>query len=687
MRDRPERLLMTLYATTIFLSAFLLFLMQPIIAKEILPWFGGSAAVWTTCLVFFQVALLAGYAYADWLVRRLRADRALRVHVVLLALAVVLLPIIPATHWKPLGDENPLWRILGLMTATIGLPYFMLSSTSPLMQALFAQRFPGRSPYRLFALSNFASMLALIGYPFVIEPWLATRMQANTWSVIFAGFALLCTLVAFVTLRSLDKAARAAPFAGASADAIAHQPAPALARQVLWVALAATGSLLLLAVTNHITENIAAVPLLWIVPLSIYLLTFILCFDSSRWYRRGFFLVLAATMLGAMAWTLADERVTHELALQFGVFCAGLFAACMFCHGELARLKPSPRYLTRFYLLVALGGAIGSTLVGIVAPMVLQASFELPFGLVLCAALLAWRTRGVAPVFGVLAAAALVVTLGAGGYAIHTFYASTLYATRNFYGVLRVQQAGSGPTLRRLLVHGTILHGNQYLAPPLKREPSTYYTRTSGIGLLLETLNPSLTPLKVGMIGLGTGTLAAYGAKGDIYRIYDINPAVIRIAHEYFTYLGDSDATIETRLGDARLTLEREAPQHFDVLAIDAFSSDAIPVHLITTEAMSIYLRHMKPDGVIAIHVTNRFLDLVPVVDALAKAHGLHAVWIADDGDIGELASRSDWVLVSASTKVLDRPQIAGHATPIVARPDWRLWTDDFNNLIQVFKR
>ena len=264
-------------------------------------------------------------------------------HVVLLAAAVALLPIIPAAHWKPAGDENPSWLILGLMLATIGLPYFMLSSTSPLVQAWFAQRFPGRSPYRLFALSNFASMLALIGYPFGIEPWIATRAQAIAWSAAFGAFALLCAGAAYMTLRALAPPSRAVPMVPPSAAASVRDPRPRAARQLLWVALAATGSMLLLAVTNHITENVAAVPLLWIVPLSIYLLTFILCFDSSRWYPREFFLALVAALLGVMAWTLADERVTHELALQFGVFCAGLFGACMFCHGELARLKPSPR--------------------------------------------------------------------------------------------------------------------------------------------------------------------------------------------------------------------------------------------------------------------------------------------------------------------------------------------------------
>jgi hypothetical protein len=686
MRDHPP-IPMPLYACTIFLSAFLLFLVQPIVAKEILPWFGGSAAVWTTCLVFFQSALLAGYAYADLLVRRIPARHAIAAHVGLLAVAVALLPIVPAAHWKPLGTENPIGLILGLLAATIGLPFFVLATTSPLVQAWLARRYAGRSPYRLFALSNAASLLALIGYPLLIEPWIATRVQAVAWSWLFAGFALLCAASAWTTLRALPMDAGTQPIAPSTASAIRREPPPSRARQWLWVALAATGSLLLLAVTNHLTENVAAVPLLWVVPLSIYLLTFILCFDSERWYPRAWVFIAAAALLGAMAWTVADDRVTHELALQFGVFVAGLFVACMFCHGQLASLKPSPRHLTRFYLMVALGGALGAALVGIVAPLVLPASFELAFGLCACAVLLVLRSRRMGPAFATLGVATLVVTLGAGGYAIADFYASTIVATRNFYGVLRVLDTGEGPTHHRSLIHGTIVHGTQYLADGRARGPSSYYTRTSGIGLVLESLNPSLTPLRIGMIGLGAGTLAVYGARGDVFRIYDINPAVVDIARTWFTYLRDSDATIELALGDARLNLEREPPQRFDLLAIDAFSSDAIPVHLITAEAMDVYLRHMQRDGVIAFHVTNRFLDLAPVVDALAQSRGLHAVLVSDDTqDSLGITSRSDWVLVARNMNVLGRTAIAGASEPIPPHPQWRLWTDDFNNIVQVLK-
>ena len=386
-----------------------------------------------------------------------------------------------------------------------------------------------------------------------------------------------------------------------------------------------------------------------------------------------------------MAYTLADPQYTHELDLQIGVFCVGLFIACMFCHGEVVRLKPAPKYLTRFYLMISVGGAVGSVLVGIVAPLVLPAYFELAGGLILCALLLLWQARRDMLVFPGLAALSTFATIGCGIWGIVEFYDSTIVSARNFYGVLRVQQYGSGSSERRSLVHGTILHGTQYLAPDLKRQPTSYYTATSGIGRLLEVLHPRTEPLRVGVIGLGTGTLAAWGSKGDVYRFYDINPDVIVSARRDFTYLADSEATIETPLGDARLKLEREPPQRFDVLAIDAFSSDAIPVHLITSEAVAIYKRHLAKGGVIAFHVTNRFLNLIPVVDALAKANGLEVIHIADIGE-GELASRSDWLLLSENAELLARPELAEFATPIEPRPDWRLWTDDFNNLVQVLK-
>jgi hypothetical protein len=681
---------MILFALTIFASAFLLFVVQPIIAKQILPWFGGSAAVWTTCLVFFQSALLAGYAYADVMIRRIGLRRQIVLHAGLLIASLFVLPIVAGAFWKPDGTENPAVLILGLLTVTLGLPYFLLSTTSPLLQAWFARRYPGRNPYRLFALSKFASLLALVSYPFVIEPWGTTRMQATLWSFGYGAFVILCAATAWHSRRAVANRDAADPAAPTSDIGVAAHTSdvvdapPTRSRQLLWCALAGTGSVLLLSVTNHVTQNVAAVPLLWVVPLTLYLLTFILCFDSSRWYPRELVLPVAAATLGVMAWCTADTSLTHELALQLGVFCTGLFIACMFCHGELARLKPSPRYLTRFYLMVSLGGAIGAALVGIVAPLALPAHFELGCGLIAAALLLTWQVRRDARVFAVLGVTSAVATIGCTAWAIGNFYESTIFTARNFYGVLRVQETGVNEVSRhRSLIHGTIMHGLQYATPPFSQQATSYYTTTSGIGRLLETLHPRKDPLRVGVIGLGTGTLASYGTPGDVYRFYDINPAVITIARQYFTYLAHSEAKVETLLGDARLTLEREAPADLDILAVDAFSSDAIPVHLITLEAMTLYATQIKPTGVVAFHVTNRFLGLVPVVAALADAVHMQSVWIHDDGE-DPLASRSDWVLVSANSELLARPQIAGAATPIERRPDWPVWTDDFNNIFQL---
>ena len=689
------RLPMLLHALTIFASAFLLFLLQPIVAKQILPWFGGSAAVWTTCLVFFQTALLLGYAYADFSVRRLAPRAQAKLHIALLVLSLAVLPIIPGAFWKPLGGENPIWLILGLLTMTIGLPYFVLSTTSPLVQAWFARGFPGRSPYRLFALSNLASMMALLGYPFLLEPWIATRAQAWGWSTGYVLFVGLCVATAWKSasrkseVNSMEIGVRLdSPdvLDGRSPAEWKVESDPGIPRQILWCALAATSSALLLAVTGHITQNIAAVPLLWIVPLSLYLISFILCFDGKGWYHRETFLAMLAAGLGVMGWTLADPQLTHELALQLGVFCVGFFLACMFCHGELVTLKPAPRYLTRFYLMISLGGALGSVVAGLVAPLVFSANFDLAISLVACALLLLWRTRREKLVFPALAAVSLLFTIGCGIWSVVEFYENTMFTSRNFYGVLRVQESGDKEIdRRRNLIHGTIMHGKQYLHPDFKKEPTSYYTRSSGIGRVIEAMHPRQDPIRVGIIGLGTGTIASYGSKGDVYRFYDINPGVIAIAQRDFTYLKDSDATIELSLGDARLSLEREPPQNFDVLAIDAFSSDAIPVHLITREAVDVYLRHMKPDGVIAFHVTNRYLNLVPVVEGIATQLGLQALWINDPGD-DPLGNSSSWVLLAKDATRLADPRLTDSSIAIEPRRDWRVWTDDFNNLVQVLK-
>ncbi|MEP7209124.1 MAG: fused MFS/spermidine synthase [Casimicrobiaceae bacterium] len=677
-------------AITIFLSALLLFMMQPIMAKQILPWFGGSAAVWATCVVFFQCGLLAGYAYADLAIRRLRPRTHLQLHLALLALSVATLSFIPAAHWAPVGAEIPSLRIVAMLTATIGLPYVLLSTTSPTVQAWLARRRPGVNPYRLFALSNLASMLGLLSYPFLLEPWLPTRTLAVACSVAYAAFAVLYGLLGWRSLRNAADSPLPGRLAGTSVGtapgslAAAAQTPPSWTDQVMWGVLAATASALLLAVTNHVTRNVAAVPLLWVVPLAIYLLTFIITFDRPGWYRRPLFPALAAVAVVEMAWAPIEASIENAMYLQLGIFSLGLFLTCIFCHGELVRLKPAPAHLTRFYLVVALGGAVGSFAVGIVAPVALPADFELAIALTVCAMLIVLRTFGQPKLMVGFAIAATAITIACGVVGVGQFYKRTILASRNFYGVLRVQE-GRDPNHYRALWHGTILHGLQYLDASLKRRPTTYYTETGGIGRLLVAMGARPEHRRVGVIGLGVGTLAAYDRTGDLYRFYEINPDVVDVARRDFTYLADASGKVEVVLGDARLQLERESPQRYDVLAVDAFSSDAIPVHLITREALAIYLRHLDQHGVIAFHVTNRFLNLVPVVAALAHEQGLHALHVADPGD-DPLASGSDWVLLSREGTLLDGSNLGRGLPAIEQRREWSVWTDDFNNLVQVLR-
>jgi SAM-dependent methyltransferase len=667
-----------IYAATIFLSSFLLFLVQPLIARLILPWFGGSAAVWTTCMLFFQVMLLAGYAYAHFLTRRLAASRLERiVHTLLLFAALALLPIAPGESWKPLGEEEPITRILLLLLATVGLPYFLLASTSPLLQAWFVRARPGQDPYRLFAVSNLASLLALVGYPFVVEPFLTAREQVNLWSWLFVAFAVLCALLAWRT-----------PHGTSAVETTHRSPAPTRSQYVLWLALSATGSALLLAVTNHLTQNVASVPLLWLAPLTLYLLTFILTFEGRGWYRPNMLWAMVLAALGLMAWMLVGEKYRYDLAIQLAVFLPGLFIACFFCHGELYRSRPAPEHLTAFYLTVSAGGALGGLAVAVVAPLVFNGYYELGVGLVAAALLAALRFRplGLAP-----AVLALGVLLGVSASAAHDGFRqqeNVLVAKRGFYGVLKVKEYGATGEeghLRRL-VHGTIMHGEQYLHDDRRRGLTTYYQQTAGIGLAIAAKQGR--PVRVGVIGLGTGTIAAYGREGDVFRFYEIDPHVLEIARRDFTYLGDSPAKIEVALGDARLSLEREQPQSFDVLAVDAFSSDAIPVHLITREALGVFLRHVKPDGIVAFHVSNRFLDLIPVVARIAREQGAHTVLVRDDPDEeDEQRSRTDWVLVSRDESALRAEKIvAGGGAAAEDRPEWRTWTDDYSNLVQILK-
>jgi SAM-dependent methyltransferase len=676
---------MALYATTVFLSAFLLFQVQPLVAKIILPWFGGSAAVWTVCMLFFQVLLLLGYFYAHGSIRYQAPTRQRWVHGALLLAAIAVLPLAPGEAWKPQGSDDPTLRILALLAASVGLPYLLLSTTGPLAQAWFARQYAGASPYRLFALSNLGSMLALVSYPLLVEPFAPLRWQTSAWSLGFLVFALLCGTLAW-------RAAARGGGPGESSAADAQRPGAAA--RLLWIGLPACASVLLLAFTSHMSLNIAAIPLLWVLPLALYLLSFVLCFEAPRWYKRALWLPLLAVGLGGVCYTLTTNHRNTDVWLLVPLYSATLFAACMACHGELARSRPHPHYLTGYYLMIAFGGALGGVLVGLVSPHVFPDLYELPLGiaavcLLIPAVLLLGggaRRPGRALVLGGAAAAA-AVALGAwllGQY--REDQEDARVTTRNFYGVLKTRDSGEGPFEERILTHGTIVHGRQFLAPERRAWPTSYYGRDSGVGLAIAQQGRR-GPVRVGVVGLGAGTLASYGRSGDAYRFYEINPRVIELARSEFSFLADSKARVEIALGDARLSLEREPDQAFDVLALDAFSSDSIPVHLLTSEAFAVYLRHLRADGILAVHVSNRYLDLVPVVQRAARHHALEARLVESDDDDDAGTYRSDWVLVARSPEVLAEPPLAGAAQEIEADDGVSLWTDDYSNVFRLLKR
>ena len=533
--------------------------------------------------------------------------------------------------------------------------------------------------------------------------WVPTHTQAVGWSLGYGLFVLLCIGSALRARKpEINQAAAAKPLVGADHGALtseeAHPPtvsvAPKAGDYLLWFTFAALASLMLLAISNHISQNVASIPFLWVLPLTLYLFTFVLVFEGRGgrgFYVRRIWLGPTLIVLGAMAWGLTAERGVLDINEAIPLYCAGLFLTCMFCHGELAAAKPAPQYLTRFYLMLSVGGAAGGLFVGLAAPKLFTGYLEMPLGLTACALMAVVVTRSLfarpLTVWAPLAALAAVGVCGYYGHKYQEFLKEdTIHASRNFYGSLRVKQSrpDTDPDVNRRLVHGVIMHGEQYTHPAHRHIVTSYYGESSGVGMALSRIHP--VEQRVGVIGLGAGTLAAYGQKGDYFRLYEINPKVIDIATHYFYYLTESKAKVETALGDARLVLEREQPQQFDVLAVDAFSSDAIPVHLITREALQVFLKHIKPDGAVAFHVTNRYLRLAPVVKQLADEIGYEAILITDDAVDDKYLSRTDWVIVTKNRDFIHDADVKAKRTVIEPIPGMRTWTDDFNNLFQILK-
>jgi hypothetical protein len=908
------------FAVTIFVSAFLLFQVQPLIGRFILPWFGGGPSIWTSCMLFFQILLLGGYLYAHLTSVFLKTKTQVIVHLSLLGASLLFLPIAPSDSWKPTADQSPLTQILLLLLATVGGPYFVLSSTGPLMQKWFSQAEPGKSPYRLYALSNIGSLLALLSYPFVFEPWLKLREQTWSWSgvyLIYGGLVAWCAakLWAIASKDAPVEAAVQNPTAGQSTAMDDGIRRPGIGSMLLWLGLAASSSIMLLATTNQLCIDVATVPFLWILPLCLYLISFIICFDSPQWYDRRVYGLLLLVCCPLAVWILSDGAYAN-IGKQVVIYSSILFVCCMVCHGELVSCRPHEKYLTLFYVLVSAGGAVGGLFVAMVAPAVFDGYWEYSVGLVaVCVTtLLAWCSQKIwlrrqspefwawmvvtvlnilmvrkhlygpllSPgdadgidatdevilfgVFGLLQFAGLLLTSvlsyrrtalmvtwftiaivssvwlacyshwkldafvesktievekdggvseietrelsdfgikALGILAVSAFasafvakdlanmmllpsdvvrrvvlYAGillllfsdwleewqfislaftvvsgflmelsaagfrgrdkpsigfwfwvpaitltlmlgnqlkeivdeddkfTVHVSRNFYGVLRVrlesatdyvfEEGGEDRTIERTrhsLTHGQIKHGFQYLQEEWTRTPTTYYGRKSGIGLAIENRRAAAKSagrgVRVGVVGLGTGTIAAYCEKGDYFRFYDINPDVLKLSNSgVFTYLNDAPEKPDVEIGDARIVMERELQnnksQQFDVLAIDAFSSDAIPVHLLTSECGEIYKQHIRTGGILAVHISNRYLNLSPVTRGMADKLQWQAARISNNEDDNEGVFSSTWILLSSDPAVLAQPDIQSETEDWDDEDAPLHWTDDYSGLWQV---
>jgi hypothetical protein len=683
---------MRILGLTIFAGAFLLFQVQPLLAKFILPWFGGGPGVWTTCLVFFQVMLLLGYGYAHGISRRLSPRAQAIAHVGLLLVALCFLPVIPSIAWKHGSSDNPTWRILLLLTVTLGVPYLALAATGPLLQAWFSRLHPERSPYRLYALSNVGSLLALVSYPIMFEPALTRQMQAKAWSWSFATYAVLCGVCALRFWRGVGELRNdSSKEAAATPDTV-----PNRITKAMWFGFPACGTVILLATTNKLCQDLASVPFLWILPLGLYLLTFILCFDRVTRYPRKIATALLIPALALMCYALVTDRVA--LWAQIAIYNGCLFVFCMICHGEVYRLRPSARFLTSFYLFVAAGGAAGGLFVGLVAPVIFQSYAELNWGLWLICALAfvlhamektRWtfqgRTWRIWPplLFNVIMMGMVLETVS------WNDTRNLVAASRSFYGVLRVRELDeNGPLHSFRLMNGGINHGVQFVNPTMSNVPTSYYAQGGGLGVVMQNF-PRKQNRRIGVIGLGIGTVAAYALPGDTVRFYEINPQVEQIARTRFTYLAQCAGKVEVVMGDARLSLENEASQQFDILVLDAFSSDAIPMHLLTREAFEIYFRHLNHFGALAVHISNRHLNLFPVMAGIAKEFRTQ---IADVNwrppTMVSVFAESDWVIISRNQPFMMSPAVLAKATKMSSQNSERaiLWTDDRTSLIPILK-
>lgn len=714
---QPARGLLVLFALTVLVSAFLLFQVQPLISKIILPWFGGSPSVWTTAMLFFQCTLCAGYFYAHLLARRVRPERQAWVHGALLAMAAALsFFVVPDATFKPTGDEDPVSRILLLLAVSVGLPYFCLATTGPLIQYWFARSSPGASAFRLYALSNAGSFLALLSFPYLFEPHFEIGQLGALWTAGFWLFAVLCGAVvwrvrAAKPLVAMRSATPSVPSATLSA-------VPGLGQRASWLALPALASLAFIATTDHVSHDVAPEPRLWIATLSLYLLTFIVCFDHPRWYRRG---PAAAVTLLAIALLSGRHDIPEWLGFEvsYGLtetrwaHFATLFLICFVCHGELYRRRPdNPRFITEFYLLMSVGGACGGLFVALIATHFFADYYEWSLALVgaigLGSAIL-WEVfapPGRSPATGLLAATAVVVLAGLVIYWEDPlglrrddepeYRSQRVHQARNFYGTVSVierRYRAHPADDRRTFYSGQIIHGMQFLDPARKRLGVTYYSPGSGAGETLTYAMEKRSGLRVAIVGLGAGTLANYARETDRYDFFDINPEVFRVADRWFDNLAACRAREKRNvLGDARLKFEGlPADVRYDVIVLDAFSGDSVPVHLLTREAFALYRQHLAPSGFIVVHITNSYLNLFPVVRRQAEALGLAWRHKYQTEDMDHQIRRNHYFVMTEDRDYLarypsvrrpifdDQDRVIGEVDPDI--PGFPLWTDSFSSV------
>jgi SAM-dependent methyltransferase len=663
------------FGIAIFLSSGLLFLIEPIAAKRILPLLGGSAAVWAACLVFFQTSLLAGYLAAHWLATRLPARRQRAVYLALIAASIVQLAMSARVDLSA-DSSRPITSVLRLLVALIALPFVTLSSSGPLLQSWYA-RTTTASPYRLYVVSNVGSLLGLLVYPWLIEPRASLRAQFAGLLVAMILFGIVAVVVA-IGIPMTERDPSRTPRTNAT---------DRVARRLLWIGLAACGSFLLSAVTSYVSQNVATIPLLWIIPLIAYLASFIVAFSDERWHPRVGVIVFGLIGLCASGYRLYRGDLGTPIPVTISIHCGALFAVCLFCHNELYLRRPPAERLTSFYFHLAAGGAIGAFLVGIVAPKVLIDNYDLAIGWTFATLLAVVCTWLMGSFARVLALSMTVLTIGLVYKQERADAKSSIYRVRNFYGTLRVDETMnaffSAPV--RDLTHGIIEHGREIFRADLVDQPTTYYGKESGVGIAIQLCCPDHAR-RIGVIGLGTGTLAAFGQPGDVIRFYDLNPAVELIARNLFTYVRHSRAKIEIVPGDARVSMTKEPPQHYDVIAIDAFSGDAIPVHLITSEALELYKRHLSPGGVVAFHVSNRYLQLAAVVRQIAEHAGMSATDIHTEDDDEHAVFGAEWVLVTSDSALTSAFKLSADTSDVSVPRGLRRWTDDYNSLLPILR-